>query len=140
MQTNATDKDIAGLLAPYPPESRKLVQATRTFVLETVRATVEHVDLKARVIGYGFGTKYADMICSIMPTQGGVTLGIAWGTELPDPKRMLEGAGKVHRHVKLKQMSDLERPALKALLKAGVVLWEKTRRETKTTKSRPRAS
>ena len=140
MPTNATNKDIASLLAPYPPESQKLVQATRTFVLETVRPTVEQVDLKARVIGYGFGTKYADMICSIMPTQAGVTLGIGWATQLPDPKGLLEGTGKVHRHVKLKQKSDLERPALKAVLKAGVALWEKTRRETKTTKSRPKAN
>jgi hypothetical protein len=125
MGTTSTNKAIAGLLASYPPQSRRLVLATRTFVLKTVSGAIETVDAKAKVIGYGFGTRYADTICTIMPTKIGATLGIGWGTELPDPERLLEGAGKVHRHVKLKQESDLERPALKALLEAGVARWKK---------------
>jgi hypothetical protein len=123
--TNSTNKAITGLLASYPPQSRNLVLATRTFVRKTVPGATEMVDAKAKVIGCGFGPGYADMICSIMPTKIGATLGIAWGTELPDPNGLLEGAGKVHRHVKLKQKSDLERPALKALLHAGVTRWKK---------------
>ena len=127
----STSKDITALLASYPPESRGLVLATRTFVLKTVPGAIELVDARARVIGYGFGTGYTDMICSIMPTKMGVTLGIAWGTELPDPEKLLEGAGKVHRHVKITQKSDLEWPALKALLNAGLAHWEKTRKKSK---------
>ena len=61
----------------------------------------EMADIKARVIGVGFGPKYGDMICSILPTKAGVTLGIAWATQSPDPEKMLEGTGRVHRHVKL---------------------------------------
>lgn len=130
MAPTAANKAITDLLAAYPTESRNLVLATRTFVLKTVPGALEQVDAGARIIGYGFAATYKDMICSIMPTKTGVTLGIGWGTELPDPEKLLEGAGKVHRHVKLKQKSDLERPALKALLKAGVERWEKTRRKS----------
>jgi len=129
MGTTSTNKAIADLLTAYPQESRNLVLATRTFVLQMVPGALEQVDAKARVIGYGFGATYKDMICSIMPTKVGVTLGIGWGTELPDPEKLLEGTGKVHRHVKLKQKSDLQRPALKALLRAGVERWEKNRRK-----------
>jgi len=57
-----------------------------------------------------------------------VTLGIGWGAELPDPQKLMEGAGKVHRHVKLKSESDLKIPALEALLKAGVARWETEQR------------
>lgn len=130
MATTSINKAISALLAAYPPESRNLVLATRTFVLETVPGALEQVDAKARVIGYGFGARYKDTICAIMPTKKGVTLGIGWGTELPDPEKLLEGAGKVHRHVKLKQESDLQRPALKALLRAGVERWEKNRQKS----------
>jgi hypothetical protein len=122
--SSSTNKEITDLLASYPPESQNLVKATRVFVLKTVPGAMEMVDSKSKVIGYGFGPKYVDMICSIMPTKIGVTLGIGWGTELPDPEKLLEGAGKVHRHVKLKEKSDLKRPALKALLKAGVARWK----------------
>jgi Domain of unknown function (DU1801) len=125
MKAATANKEIAGLLASYPPESQDLVLATRTFVLKVVPGASEQVDVKARVIGYGFGTRYADMICSIMPTKAGVTLGIGWATELPDPEHLLKGTGKVHRHVKLKHKSDLGRPALKALLQARVAHWEK---------------
>jgi hypothetical protein len=41
----------------------------------------------------------------------GVNLGIAYAMQLPDPKKLLEGTGKLHRHVKLKSKSDLETAA-----------------------------
>ena len=111
---------VSDLLALYSPEVRSLALATRTFLLDLIPEAMEVVDTKSRVIGYGFGTGYKDMVCSMMPTKSGITLGIAWATELPDPHRLLEGTGKVHRHVKLKSKSDLKTPALKALLKAAM--------------------
>jgi hypothetical protein len=71
------------------------------------------------------------MICSLMPAKTWVTLGIGWGAELPDPQKLTEGSGKVHRHVKLKSNSDLENPALEDLLKASLARWESQRQETK---------
>jgi hypothetical protein len=107
------------LLAAYSSEVRSLASATRTLVLGMIPGAIEVVDAKSKVVGYGFGSGYKDMVCSLMPSKAGVTLGIAWGAELPDPQRILEGAGKVHRHVKLKSPSDLQSPALKAILKAA---------------------
>jgi hypothetical protein len=45
--------------------------------------------------------------------------------ELPDPAKLLEGTGKLHRHVKLKSKADLETAALKSLLKAAVARRER---------------
>jgi hypothetical protein len=120
MSRTAGKKALADLLAPYSPEVRKLAMATRAFVLEVIPGALELVDANSKVVGYGFGTGYKDMVCSIIPNQKGVTLGIGWGTELPDPQKLLEGTGKVHRHVKVKSQSDLEVPALKALLEAAL--------------------
>jgi len=112
-------KAMADLLAHFAPEVRNLALATRAYVFKMIPSIVEQVDVKARIIGYGYGPKYADMVCMIMPTKAGVNLGIAYASELPDPKNLLEGAGKRHRHVKLKSKSDLESAALKSLLKAA---------------------
>jgi len=58
-----------------------------------------------------------------------VNLGIAYAMELPDPMKLLEGAGKLYRHVKLKSKADLETAALKSLLKAAVARRDKTARK-----------
>ena len=65
------------------------------------------------------------MVCMLMPTKAGVNLGIAYAMELPDPAKLLEGTGKLHRHVKLKSKADLETAALKSLLKAAVARRER---------------
>jgi hypothetical protein len=83
------------------------------------------VDVKARIIGFGYSVRYADQVCMLMPTKAGVNLGIAYAMELPDPKKILEGTGKLHRHVKLKSEADLGNAALKNLLKAALARRER---------------
>lgn len=124
MRTARTTQAVADLLEPYSPEVQKLALETRKFVLRVIPKAMEMVDTKSKVIGFGFGTGYKDMICSLMPAKTWVTLGIGWGAELPDPQKLLEGSGKVHRHVKLKNESDLKTPALEALLKASLARWQ----------------
>ena len=119
MPRNNSTSTLANLLESYSPDVRRLALSTRDFVLDAVPNAMEMVDAKSKVVGYGYGTGYKDMFCSMMPTKIGVTFGIAWATELPDPHHLLEGSGKVHRHVKLKSESDLRAPALKALVKAA---------------------
>jgi len=49
-----------------------------------------------------------------------VNLGFAHGISLSDPKGLLEGTGKRARHVKLKSIDDVNRPALRQLLEAAM--------------------
>jgi hypothetical protein len=58
-------------------------------------------------------------------SKNGIKLGIAHGTELPDPKQLMQGSGKVHRHVQLRTKNDLKQPGLKPLLKAALAAWKK---------------
>jgi hypothetical protein len=124
-----TDQAIDDLLQLYPPEVRELALATRAFLLRLIPKAIETVDVKSKVIGIGFGTGYKDLICTLILAKGWVTLGIARGAGLPDPDKLLEGSGKVHRHVKLKSESDLKSPALAALVKASLANW-KSKRES----------
>jgi len=97
----------------------------RELILGVIPNVEEQVDLSAKLIGYGFGPKYADLICVIMPQKSYVNLGFYKGTELPDPKGLLEGTGKLHRHVKLKTPAEIKSAALKALLKAALAAYKK---------------
>jgi hypothetical protein len=114
-------REVKALLRAYHPEVEAIGLGARALILEIFPdLNTEVVDNKVRVIGYGYGPKYVDTVCVVMPTDHGITLGIGHGSELPDPANLMEGTGKVHRHVKLKTKADLDNPALKALLKAAL--------------------
>jgi hypothetical protein len=120
MNRTLPNSGISELLAFVAPEVRDLALAARSLVFETIPNVIEMVDAKARIIGYGYGPRYADQVCMLMPTKVGVNLGIAYAMELPDPTNLLQGTGKLHRHVKLKSELDLENVALRALLNAAL--------------------
>src|SRR5262245_1373266 len=94
-------------------------------IRSTLPDTPEIVDRKDRVIGYGFGSGYNDMICTIILSKTGVKLGIVRGAELPDPRGLLEGTGKVHRYVAFARAADVRKPGVKPLLKAAVAAWKR---------------
>ena len=48
-----------------------------------------------------------------------VNVGFFRGTELPDPKGLLEGTGRLMRHVKLSPARDLDTAALTKLIKSA---------------------
>jgi hypothetical protein len=86
--------------------------------------STETLDLPARMIAYSYGPGYKGLACTLILSRGGVKIGVVRGSELADPKGLLEGSGKVHRHVALKTPADLERPGLKPLLKASLAAWK----------------
>jgi hypothetical protein len=118
-------KAIGEFLASYGPEVRSLALKARALVLDLLPDIQEQLDASAKIIGYGFGPKYADTICVIMPVKAGVNLGFYRATELPDPEGLLEGTGKLHRHVKLRAEEDVDCPALQALLGAALDAYKK---------------
>lgn len=48
----------------------------RQMIIDTVPDLLEMVDRRARVIGYGFGASYKDLICTIILSKSGAKLGI----------------------------------------------------------------
>lgn len=67
-------------------------------------------------IGFGTTTGYKGLRFTVTPQRAHVTLGIARGADLSDPSKLMEGTGKVHRHVKLRHPQDLDRPELHQLM------------------------
>ncbi len=118
-------KNVEAFLAAYPPEVREVVLAARSILDRALPGAAETLDEADRLIGYGYGPGYKGLVCTLILSRSGVKLGLAHGAELPDPKRLLQGSGKVHRYVQLESIADLRRPGLKALLKAALTAWRK---------------
>src|SRR5262249_32979589 len=77
------------------------------------------------LLGYGYGPGYKGLLCTLLLSKNGIKLGISHGSELPDPKQLMQGSGKAHRHVQLRTKNDLKQPGLKLLLKAALAAWKK---------------
>ena len=84
----------------------------------------ETLDESAKVIGFSYGAGYKGCVCTLIMSRKGVKLGIPYGATIPDPKQLMRGAGKVHRHVELKTIADLNQPGLKPLVKATLAAWK----------------
>ncbi len=131
----AAERAVERFLAGYPPEVQEIAARARALILKSLRRLPhvdETVDAPARLVAYACGPGYAGMVCTLIPSRTEVKLGLYRGAELADPRRLLEGTGKVHRHVRLRQAKDVAKPGLKALLNAAVAAWK--RRQAVTTR------
>ncbi len=118
------ENEIDAFLAKYPAEVGELAQAARRLLNEMLPKAEETLDQSARVIGFGYGPGYKGCVCTLIMSQKGVKIGLFRGSELPDPKGLLAGSGKVHRHVALQTLADLKQPGLKPLIKAAFAAWK----------------
>jgi hypothetical protein len=55
-------------------------------------------------------------LCVFVMGKEHVSLAFLRGAALPDPEKLLEGAGKGVRHVKLRSLADVKRPGVKKLI------------------------
>ena len=112
--------DLAAFLAPYNPGVRDLAWKLRAIIREVMPEAIEQLDVPAHLIGYGSDRTYRGMICGITLHTAHVNLMFARGTDLPDPAHLLVGTGKRARHVTIRQIADLENPAMRTLLVAAL--------------------
>jgi hypothetical protein len=108
--------EIEKFLKGYDPPVPELSLLLRQFIKKEIPGIEERLDIKARIIGYGFGTGYSGMICTIILSKKGVKFGLYKGAELPDPARLLQGSGKVHKYVELKSNSEIQSQPIRNLL------------------------
>jgi len=112
LQVDEIEKFLKSYDSPVP----ELASHVRQFIKKEIPGIEERLDIKAKIIGYGFGSGYSGMICTIILSKKGVKLGFYKGTELPDPFHLLQGSGKVHKYVELKSKTEIQSPALRNLL------------------------
>ena len=124
MRPNDSSGEIDLLIDRYDPEIRKLIDSARRTLRSAFPGCVETADAKARLLGYSYGPGYKGTVATLILSKTGVKIGVPYGASLKDPKHLLAGEGKVHRHVAVDGPADLNAPALKALLRDALSAWK----------------
>lgn len=105
------------LIGRFDPAMADLARRTRALVVELDPDVVEVVWPHQGTVGWGVGPrKNSEHYAWLAVFARHVGLGFFAGARLPDPEGLLEGTGASLRHVKLRSVADLERPAVRQLL------------------------
>lgn len=87
-------------LQSFLPEIKDLARQTRKLIYTVLPNVVEVVWVPQKNTGFGTGIKKkTEHFCWLMPATKHVNLGFYYGAELPDPKNLLEGTGKLFRQL-----------------------------------------
>ena len=112
-------------LAKYEPavaaEARRALTKTRALVPGAVELVYDNYN--ALVVGFGPSERASEAVLSLAIFPRWVTLCfIQNGPDIPDPERLLKGSGNVVRHVRLASAEDLDKPAIKTLIREALKL------------------
>ena len=89
-------------LDPLTSQGVARARPVRTMPGWRASAVVEVPWPRQRVVGYGVGPKkMSEHFCYLAAHNDHVNLGFKYGAALPDPEGLLEGPGKLMRHVKV---------------------------------------
>lgn len=111
------DQSFTALAKNYSPEVQELAHSTRALIYSVLPELVEVIWERQKTIGYGISPKkMSGHFCYIAFHKEYVTLGFNYGSELEDPTHLLEGTGKLMRHVKIKHPDILSSEDLRNLL------------------------
>ena len=117
MRSIETKGTFEQIVQAADPQARQIARALRSLIADVYPAVVEVPWLKQHVAGYGVGPKkMSEHFCYIAVQKEYCNLGFYYGAELDDPDGLLEGPGKLLRHIKIRSEADIARPALRALL------------------------
>jgi hypothetical protein len=114
--------ELLKFLSAYDKPVIAIALALRKKVLTAAPLATETIydAYSAVAIGYSFTGRLKEGFCHIAVYSQHVNLGFDWGTELPDPHKLLEGTGKRTRHVALRNLSDVKDPRLGRLLRVAI--------------------
>jgi hypothetical protein len=120
--TRPPARELLTYLAPYDPQVSNLALALRQVVLEEAPKAVESlVNGYAVSIGFSFtGKPLKDGFCHVVTYADHVNLGFNRGAQLSDPEHILEGSGKLIRHIRVRNHDDLDRPLVRRFLRAAI--------------------
>lgn len=76
-----------------------------------------HEFIYHNAVGYSVSDSPFDRVCYIWPQKKGyVNFGFFFGSDLPDPQKLLIGEGKRLRHIKIWSVDEAKNPALAKLI------------------------
>ncbi|MCC6802848.1 MAG: DUF1801 domain-containing protein [Anaerolineae bacterium] len=107
---------IDEFLDRYPPDIKAISLALRAQVNKVMPDADEILYASQNHVDYSLTESSRDRIVYICPLQNYVRLGFWFGAHLPDPDHLLVGEGTRLRHIKIRALEEVQRPAIDALL------------------------
>jgi hypothetical protein len=108
------------IVSKAKPEVEALARRADRLIEDVMPEVVKVAWPNQGIIGYGVGPKkMSEQYCYIAVFKGRINLGFYYGADLPDPEKLLEGAGKALRHIKIGKLEQLENPAVRELITAA---------------------
>ena len=108
------------IMAGAEPPVQELARRAKALIQEVMPAVVEVAWPRQRIIGYGVGPrKMSEQFCYIAVFKSRINLGFYYGAELSDPENLLEGSGKLLRHIKVSKLKQLDDPAVRTMVEAA---------------------
>ncbi len=117
-----TTSELNAIIARRPPEMVKLTKAVLAKLRPRFPGAVELIYDKKNslVIGFCPDERASNVINSLAVYTKWINLYFFDGDDLPDPEGLLQGTGAMVRHIRLESAADLDRPAVKALMRAAL--------------------
>src|SRR5438874_12679647 len=106
-------------LSPFEPRITELALAARALVLEEAPDAAELIydAYNAVATGFSFTGRPSDAFIHIAVYARWVNLGFNRGSTLDDPAGVLQGSGRWVRHIRISELADLDKPAMRAFIK-----------------------
>src|SRR3954465_7088489 len=109
--TDSPSRQLAGFIAKFDPSVAKLLRAARSAMRKRLPTAIEQVYDNYNFLAIGFATteRTSDTIASLAASAKGVALSFYYGASLPDPHKLLLGAGNQNRYLRLESAATLFR-------------------------------
>ena len=116
------EERLGSFIAKFEPKHQTLIRSVRKVLRRRFPTAHELVydNYNFFVIGYCATERPSDCIFSIAAASNGIGLCFIHGASLPDPKKLLMGAGKQTRFLRLESAAVLDRPEVKSLFSHAV--------------------
>src|SRR5688500_2253473 len=124
------DNKAIDFLSQYDEQVLNNALKLREVLFDNLPGIIEQLDISAKMIAYCYGQKYAELICTIIPSKKALKLGFNRGADLPDPENLLKGTGKISRYIEIKSGAQIKSTALQKLLVSALNAYKQ--RMTKT--------
>ncbi len=103
-------------IAKQKPDQQTILKKLRSIIMKAAPQLSEQIK-------YGFPWYVEkENVCVIMAAGTWVDLGFYRGTELKDPKELLEGSGKGMRHIKVRTLNEIDSEYFTQLVKQAASL------------------
>jgi len=113
---------LKAFIAKFDAKDQRLIRAVRSAMRKRLPTALELVydNYNFFVIGYSPSERPSDAIFSIAARANAVSLCFLHGAKVPDPKRLLQGAGTQTRFIRLDSADRLAHPDVEALVAAAI--------------------